>query len=84
MVHICTQTLCILGSTFHASVQKLHEAQNKLKNIVNSKFDAAVHTGDLPSVERFFKIFPLVGMHEEGLSKFSKYLCAQVIEPVRF
>lgn len=34
--------------------------------------------GDLPQVERFFKIFPLLGLHEEGLSKFSEYLCKQV------
>lgn len=35
--------------------------------------------GDLPQVERFFKIFPLLGLHEEGLSKFSEYLCKQVM-----
>lgn len=34
--------------------------------------------GDLPQVERFFKIFPLLALHEEGLSKFSEYLCKQV------
>ena len=39
--------------------------------------------GDLPQVERFFKIFPLLGLHEEGLSKFSEYLCKQVTDSVK-
>ena len=29
---------------------------------------------DLASIERFFKIFPLINMHDEGLNKFMSYL----------
>lgn len=61
-----------------ASFKLLYESEEKLKNIVNSKFDAAVHSQDVASVERFFKIFPLLAMHTEGITKFSKYLAAQV------
>ena len=68
------------GSSLDTSFKLLTEAQQKLKSIVHSKFDAAVHSGDVASVERFFKIFPLIGEHEPGLSKFSKYLCSQVSE----
>jgi hypothetical protein len=46
---------------------------------VTQKFDEAVRAEDLASVERFFKIFPLLGMQEEGLVKFSLYLCSKVI-----
>ncbi len=70
--------LYLLGSTLDTSFKLLTEAQQKLKSIVHNKFDAAVHSGDVASVERFFKIFPLIGEHEPGLSKFSKYLCSQV------
>ena len=45
---------------------------------MHRQFDAAVHAGDVASVERFFKIFPLIGEHEAGLAKFSKYLCSKV------
>lgn len=69
----------ISGSTLDTSFKLLHEAQYKLKTIVHNKFDAAVHQGDVASVERFFKIFPLIGEHEEGLNKFSKYICSQVL-----
>jgi hypothetical protein len=57
----------------------LHEAASQLGAVVTQKFDEAVHAEDLASVERFFKIFPLLGMQDEGLDKFSSYLCSKVI-----
>lgn len=66
------------GGTLDISFKLLHEAEDKLKAIVTSKFDAAVHSEDVASVERFFKIFPLLGQHEEGLTKFGKYLAKKV------
>ncbi|XP_041375070.1 conserved oligomeric Golgi complex subunit 4-like [Gigantopelta aegis] len=68
------------GSTLDTSFRLLHEAEEKLKSIVTTKFDAAVHAADVASVERFFKIFPLLGQHDEGLTKFGKYLSAQLSE----
>ncbi|XP_018430875.1 PREDICTED: conserved oligomeric Golgi complex subunit 4, partial [Nanorana parkeri] len=66
------------GSMIEANLQHLQEAEQQLKVLVTEKFDAATKAGDLPQVERFFKIFPLLGLHEEGISKFSAYLCRQV------
>lgn len=61
------------------SFSLLHEAATQLGAIVTQKFDEAVRSEDLASVERFFKIFPLLGMKDEGLLKFSLYLCSKVI-----
>ncbi|KAG8437298.1 hypothetical protein GDO86_008124 [Hymenochirus boettgeri] len=66
------------GSTIDANLEHLQEAEKQLKALVSEKFDAATKSGDLPQVERFFKIFPLLGLHEKGISKFSEYLCHQV------
>ncbi|NWQ82961.1 COG4 protein, partial [Columbina picui] len=66
------------GGIIDANLKLLQEAEQRLKTIVTEKFDAAMKQGDLPQVERFFKIFPLLGLHEEGLRKFSEYLCKQV------
>ncbi|KAG8572586.1 hypothetical protein GDO81_012098 [Engystomops pustulosus] len=66
------------GSMIDANLQHLQEAEKQLKVLVGEKFDAATKAGDLPQVERFFKIFPLLGLHEEGISKFSAYLCQQI------
>ncbi|OCT84665.1 conserved oligomeric Golgi complex subunit 4 [Xenopus laevis] len=66
------------GNIIDANLHHLQEAEQHLKVVVSEKFDAATKSGDLPQVERFFKIFPLLGLHEEGISKFSGYLCKQV------
>ncbi|KAM6981071.1 conserved oligomeric Golgi complex subunit 4 [Aplochiton taeniatus] len=61
-----------------ASLAKLQEAEQKLKVLVAERLDEAVTAGDLAQVERFFKIFPLLGLHEQGLARFGQYLCSQL------
>ncbi|XP_030749484.1 conserved oligomeric Golgi complex subunit 4 isoform X2 [Sitophilus oryzae] len=56
------------------SVRTLQEAAAQLRAIVEHKFSEAVNNEDLGSIERFFKIFPLLGMHEEGIKEFCTYL----------
>ncbi|XP_071496788.1 conserved oligomeric Golgi complex subunit 4-like [Diadema antillarum] len=67
------------GSSIDASLKVLHEAEQNLKGLVREKLDQAIKSSDRPSVERFFKIFPLLNLHEEGLAKFSTYLQAQIV-----
>lgn len=66
------------GSSLHQALLSLQEAEKKLNSIVNIKFDQAVETGNLPEAMRFFKIFPLLNLHEIGLKKFCKHLCLQI------
>ncbi|KAL4234686.1 Golgi transport complex subunit 4 [Mactra antiquata] len=68
------------GSSLDTSFRLLHESEDKLRVIVNTKFDASVHSRDVASIERFFKIFPMLGLYEEGLTKFGKYLAAKLSE----
>lgn len=42
------------------------------------KLDEAIKKDDLASVERFFKIFPQLGMHDEGIVKFTTYVCSKL------
>lgn len=60
------------------SVRTLQDAANQLRAIVEHKFNEAVNTEDLPSIERFFKIFPLLGQHEEGIKEFCLYLNTKI------
>ncbi|XP_057291059.1 conserved oligomeric Golgi complex subunit 4-like [Hydractinia symbiolongicarpus] len=64
----------------NASFTYLHKAQEDLQQAVRKKFDEAVVQRKKSEVERFFKLFPLVGLHEEGLLKFSKYLRQQIAD----
>jgi len=68
------------GATVDSSLVLLHEAQNQLCRVIEEKFDEAVREKDAASVERFFKIFPLLNMHQEGIKKFSSYLATQLKE----
>lgn len=66
------------ASSMLEAFAQLHEAEAKLKALVMRRFDEAVSHDDVASVERFFKIFPLLNQHEEGLKKFSRYLCTKI------
>lgn len=66
------------GSAVDASLALLQEAEQRLKTLVKERLDQAITAGDLAQVERFFKIFPLLGLHDEGLARFAQYLCTQV------
>uniref|UniRef100_A0A8D0AJU2 Conserved oligomeric Golgi complex subunit 4 n=1 Tax=Sander lucioperca TaxID=283035 RepID=A0A8D0AJU2_SANLU len=66
------------SSAVDASLLMLQEAEQKLKVIVAEKLDEAVAAVDLAQVERFFKIFPLLGLHQQGLVRFGQYLCSQL------
>ncbi|XP_045888848.1 conserved oligomeric Golgi complex subunit 4 isoform X1 [Micropterus dolomieu] len=66
------------SSAVDTSLIMLQEAEQKLKVIVAEKLDAAVAAIDLAQVERFFKIFPLLGLHQQGLARFGQYLCSQL------
>lgn len=55
------------GSLNDANLKLLQEAEQRLKAIVAEKFAIATKE-DLP-IECFFKIFPLLGLHEDGLKK---------------
>lgn len=66
------------GGSLADSFRLLKNAERRLKSIVDSRFDEAVAHGDVASVERFFKIFPLLNQHDHGLKKYSVSLCSQV------
>lgn len=60
------------------SFSLLQESKTKLQKIVNEKYDQALKENEIPELERFFKIFPLIGLSESGIEKFSSYLCLQI------
>ncbi|ALC39286.1 CG7456 [Drosophila busckii] len=60
------------------AVKTLEDATEKMKDLISKRFDEAVQSDDLASVERFFKIFPLVGCHRIGIEKFCGYICQKL------
>ena len=66
------------GVGLEGNIATLHDAEVRLKRIVARKFDEAVKDEDLASIERFFKLFPLLGLHNDGLRNFTDYLCTKL------
>ncbi|KAH8246772.1 hypothetical protein KR038_008690 [Drosophila bunnanda] len=60
------------------AVKTLEDATEKTRVLIAKRFDEAVKSDDLASVERFFKIFPLIGCHRIGIEKFSTYICQKL------
>ncbi|KAG8289853.1 Golgi transport complex subunit 4 [Homalodisca vitripennis] len=65
-------------ATVSNSLSLLRTAAGQLQNIITLRFNEAVTADDLASVERFFKLFPLLNMHDYGLEKFSAFLCSKL------
>ncbi|XP_058986424.1 conserved oligomeric Golgi complex subunit 4 isoform X2 [Musca domestica] len=65
-------------SSITESVRILESGAIEMREITVRRFEEAVKKDDLASVERFFKIFPLLGHHMEGIEKFSKYICTKL------
>ncbi|XP_014667760.1 PREDICTED: conserved oligomeric Golgi complex subunit 4-like [Priapulus caudatus] len=71
------------GGQLDAAFALLHAATRDLVALVRREFDDAVAVGDVASVERFFKIFPLLGLHDEGLRRFSGFLREKIAATAR-
>lgn len=66
------------GQSLKHSYEVLRQAATSLKEIIESKFDDAVEADDVASMERYFKLFPLINEHASGLQRFGKYLCSKI------
>lgn len=56
------------------SLKLLRDAAAMLRNKVSLHFKEATSVNDTATVERFFKLFPMLNMHEHGLEQFSLFL----------
>lgn len=61
-------------SMISSALKHLQDATELLQDTVSKRFEQASLVQDSKSIERYFKIFPLLGMHDVGLTKFVDYL----------
>uniref|UniRef100_A0A8D8WQE2 Conserved oligomeric Golgi complex subunit 4 n=1 Tax=Cacopsylla melanoneura TaxID=428564 RepID=A0A8D8WQE2_9HEMI len=65
-------------TTVTTSFNLLQQAASNLRSIMSNKFQVAVDKKDSASVERYFKLFPLIDMHQFGLEQYSKFICTKL------
>jgi hypothetical protein len=66
------------GQSMKQSYEILRKAAADLKVIIEKKFDEAYEANDESSMQRYFKIFPMINEHSSGLQRFGKYLISKV------
>lgn len=66
------------SGTAENPVSVLRECERRLRDILLARFDAATAAGDDASVEQLFRLLPLVGLRDEGLGRYARYLCVGV------
>ncbi|CAD5213158.1 unnamed protein product [Bursaphelenchus okinawaensis] len=62
------------GQSLKHSYEILRTAQTELKTIIEQKFDESLSAADEKSIQRYFKLFPMINDHSTGLRKFGSYL----------
>ncbi|GAA28641.2 conserved oligomeric Golgi complex subunit 4 [Clonorchis sinensis] len=60
------------------SVTTLKRIQEHLVVLTEQRFTQALQKNDAAAVERFCKLFPLLGRREDGLQRFGGYLCTRI------
>nr|CRZ23295.1 BMA-COGC-4 [Brugia malayi] len=60
------------------SYEILREAANEMKSIIEKRFNQAVEDNDVASIQRFFKLFPLLNEHMKGIELIGNYLCSEI------
>jgi hypothetical protein len=68
-----------LGSSV---IDELKKSQMTLTHLLMEEFDSNVQSGDIEAMVNVFKLFPLIGMKELGLDKFSAYICEIIAKNV--
>lgn len=65
------------------AVQTLQNALVELRVIVDKRFQQAAKEDDIITIERYFKIYPLLGLYNEGIKKFFTYVCQKLKTKIR-
>lgn len=68
------QTADDVSGSIAQALATLEAATAQMRQIVAQKFDEAVKKDDLASVERFFKIYPMLRLYDEGIQRFCDYI----------
>uniref|UniRef100_A0A914L6X1 Conserved oligomeric Golgi complex subunit 4 n=1 Tax=Meloidogyne incognita TaxID=6306 RepID=A0A914L6X1_MELIC len=58
----------------------LRQASVELKQQIEQKFDEAKAKGDVATMERLFKLFPLINEHQSGLKRYGSHICDKIAE----
>eukprot|EP01134_Creolimax_fragrantissima_P003887 CFRG3887T1 len=59
---------------------RMEELMSDLQARINRGLDDAIRDKDISSINRYFKLFPLIGLDTEGMRKYSLHVCTMVAD----
>lgn len=65
--------------SINLSLRELGEARIKLLQLCQENMARAIKEENTKDIERFFKIFPMLNEHQDGLRRYSEYLKIKII-----
>uniref|UniRef100_A0A6G1SN13 Conserved oligomeric Golgi complex subunit 4 n=1 Tax=Aceria tosichella TaxID=561515 RepID=A0A6G1SN13_9ACAR len=65
--------------SINEALRELAEARVKLLNLCQENMARAIQEENATVIERFFKIFPMLNEHQDGLQRYSEYLKNKVV-----
>lgn len=61
------------------SLTELAEAKRQLVKLCQDSLTDAIKDNNLNDIDRFFKIFPILGEHSDGLSRYADYIKSKIV-----
>lgn len=70
------------SQTMQLALNDLNRAKDHLLKLCQENLVQAIKENNTKDIDRFFKIFPLLNEHEDGLLRYSEYLKDQIVNPI--
>lgn len=64
------------------ALAEIDEARGRLVMLCQENMNRAIKEGDSREIERYFKLFPILNQHSEGLQRYSSYLRGRILNPL--
>lgn len=64
------------------ALAEIQEARGKLLILCQEKMKCAIEEANATEIERYFKLFPILNQHSEGLERYASYLRGKILDPL--
>lgn len=76
---VIEKEILINPKLMNSALKDLDEAKCRLLHICQEKITQAIKDNNTRDIERFFKLFPMLNEHHDGLQRYSQYLKSRIV-----
>lgn len=64
----------------NSALLELDEARGRLLQLCQQNITKSINEGNTRDIERYFKIFPMLNEHQDGLHRYAEYLQSKIVD----